>query len=353
MTSHAFSDRVLDWFDTHGRTDLPWQRDRSRYRVWVSEVMLQQTQVATVIGYFERFMARFPDVVSLADAPVDDVLALWSGLGYYARARNLHAAARQVRDQHAGRFPGECEAVHALPGVGRSTAGAVLALADDARHAILDGNVKRVLARHEAIDGWPGRTAVANALWQAAERYTPGDRVADYTQAMMDLGATLCTRSAPGCQACPVRASCRAHAEGRVDALPGRKPRRDKPKRRTRMLVFRDAHGALLLERRPPSGIWGGLWSFPEQGEDAPVPSGLPDADAAAVALPGFVHKFTHFELEIVPELHEVDGAARAAGDTARRWVARDEMASLGVPRPVERIVESLESPQAILREGR
>ncbi|MEM1440588.1 MAG: A/G-specific adenine glycosylase, partial [Pseudomonadota bacterium] len=221
-----FAARVLDWFEHHGRKDLPWQHDRSRYRVWVSEVMLQQTQVATVIGYFERFMARFPDVVTLADAPTDDVLALWSGLGYYARARNLHAAAQQVRDRHGGAFPGDFDAVVALPGVGRSTAGAILSLADDARHAILDGNVKRVLARHETIEGWPGRTAVLKALWQAAEQFTPDTRVADYTQAMMDLGATLCTRRAPGCEACPVRTTCRARAEGRIDELPGRKPRR-------------------------------------------------------------------------------------------------------------------------------
>ncbi|MEL6198606.1 MAG: A/G-specific adenine glycosylase [Pseudomonadota bacterium] len=347
-----FAARVLDWFEHHGRKDLPWQHDRSRYRVWVSEVMLQQTQVATVIGYFERFMARFPDVVTLADAPTDDVLALWSGLGYYARARNLHAAAQQVRDVHGGAFPGDFDAVVALPGVGRSTAGAILSLADDARHAILDGNVKRVLARHETIEGWPGRTAVLKALWQAAEHFTPDTRVADYTQAMMDLGATLCTRRAPGCEACPVRTTCRARAEGRIDALPGRKPRRDKPRRRARMLVYRNASGALLFARRPPTGIWGGLWSFPEQPDGEPRPEGLPASDTAPQLLPGFVHKFTHFDLEILPELYEVTVSAGGVAEADQRWVQPAELAALGVPRPVERIVESLESPQSLLQES-
>lgn len=345
-----FSARVLEWFEQHGRKDLPWQQDRSRYRVWISEVMLQQTQVATVIGYFERFMQRFPDVVTLADAPTDDVLAHWSGLGYYARARNLHAAARQVRDEHAGVFPDDFGEVVALPGVGRSTAGAILALADDRRHAILDGNVKRVLARHEVIEGWPGRTAVLNTLWEAAERYTPSARVADYTQAMMDLGATLCTRRAPGCDACPVRITCRARAEGRIDALPGRKPRKTKPKRRARMLVFRSAAGALLMARRPPTGIWGGLWSFPELEDDAELPGGLPAFVAPPQLLPGFVHKFTHFDLEILPELYE-SAAATHAPDEDQRWVHPRDLGALGVPRPVERIVESLESRQSSLLE--
>ena len=214
MISDCFSDRILAWYDRHGRKDLPWQRERSPYRVWVSEIMLQQTQVATVIPYFERFMARFPDCGALADADLDAVLHLWSGLGYYARARNLHRAARVVRDEHAGTFPTDFDTVVALPGIGRSTAGAILAQACGQRHAILDGNVKRVLARHHAVAGWPGETAVANRLWDYAEGHTPLKRVADYTQAMMDLGATVCTRARPRCGECPLADSCAAHSAG-------------------------------------------------------------------------------------------------------------------------------------------
>ena len=223
------ADRVLGWFDRHGRHDLPWQRDKTHYRVWVSEVMLQQTQVASVIGYFERFMQRFPTLAALAEAPLDDVLAHWAGLGYYARARNLHKAARIVVDAHAGAFPRDFAAVHDLPGIGRSTAGAILALVDGARQPILDGNVKRVLARHDAIAGWPGRSATLKALWAAAERYTPTRRISDYTQAMMDLGATVCTRSSPACERCPLAATCSALRDDRIDELPGRKPKRAKP----------------------------------------------------------------------------------------------------------------------------
>ena len=262
----SFAERLLAWFDVHGRKDLPWQVDDS-YAIWISEIMLQQTQVQTVIPYYERFMLRFPDAVALADAPLDEVLHHWSGLGYYARARNLHAAAEIVRDQHGGRFPTSFDDVEALPGVGRSTAGAIIALSSGERHPILDGNVKRVLARHAAIDGWPGKTDVANALWALAEEHTPTERVADYTQAIMDLGATLCTRSRPRCAACPVHADCRACAMDAVERFPGKKPKKAKPRKVTTMLmaVSRDS---LYLERRPAAGIWGGLWSLPEVDND-------------------------------------------------------------------------------------
>ena len=235
-----FARRVLDWFAVSGRHDLPWQRNPGggdfAYCVWISEVMLQQTQVATVIPYFERFMTRFPDVVALADAPADEVLHHWSGLGYYARARNLHAAARQVRDEHGGVFPRTLDAVLALPGIGRSTAGAILALADHQRHAILDGNVKRVLARFHAVAGWPGKTAVANALWEHAEQHTPDREVAQYTQAMMDLGATVCTRSKPACDHCPLAEGCIARAEGTAALYPGKRKPPKRPLRTCRML---------------------------------------------------------------------------------------------------------------------
>ena len=247
MSPKPFHRRLLHWFRHHGRHDLPWQSPRDAYRVWVSEIMLQQTQVATVIPYFERFMARFPDLASLASADLDQVLHLWTGLGYYARARNLHRAAGVIVAEHGGRFPTDFEAVLALPGIGRSTAGAILAQACDQRHAILDGNVRRVLARHRAIEGWPGQKAVENTLWALAEELTPAEDVADYTQAIMDLGATVCTRSQPRCAACPLAEDCQARAAGRQADFPGRRPRKALPERHTRMLLLRDAEGQVLL----------------------------------------------------------------------------------------------------------
>ena len=303
--SDDFGPRVLAWFGTHGRRDLPWQRDRSPYRVWVSEIMLQQTQVATVIPYFERFMARFPSLQSLADAPLDAVLHHWSGLGYYARARNLHRAARQLSTEHQGRFPERIEAVEALPGIGRSTAGAILSLALDQRHPILDGNVKRVLSRHFAVPGWPGDTAVARHLWALAEQLTPARDVADYNQAMMDLGATLCVRARPRCTDCPLSDSCLAHRHGTVRDHPGPRPRKALPVRSVQMLLVRDPAGGFLLERRPPAGVWGGLWCLPEL-EAAADPGGwsqtvLGCAARAGRALETRRHTFSHFHLDIQP----------------------------------------------------
>ncbi|MEL7310015.1 MAG: A/G-specific adenine glycosylase [Pseudomonadota bacterium] len=337
----AFSERLLAWFDEYGRNDLPWQHPRTRYRVWVSEIMLQQTQVTTVVGYFSKFVDRFPELRSLADAPLDDVLALWSGLGYYARARNLHKAAVIACERFGGQLPDTFDELVALPGIGRSTAGAILAQADGQRHAILDGNVKRVLARYEAIAGWPGKTQVANALWAASERYTPHDRVADYTQGIMDLGATLCTRSRPNCEACPVADTCQAFATSTVTDYPGKKPKKAKPQRHVHMLVhMRQSDSALLLARRPAEGIWGGLWSFIESDLDSDVPSG-------AERLPPLTHKFTHFDLHIQPWRIAQSGNEVADSD-ATRWFARDELSTVGVPRPVEKIVESLQFTRSL-----
>jgi A/G-specific adenine glycosylase len=345
----AFADRLLDWFDAHGRHDLPWQTDKTRYRVWISEVMLQQTQVTTVIPYFQRFMHRFPDVGSLADAPLDDVLQHWSGLGYYARARNLHRAAERIRDEHDGRFPGNFESVIALPGIGRSTAGAILAIADDRRHAILDGNVKRVLARHEAIPGWPGDKRVADELWRVAERYTPVSRVADYTQAIMDLGATLCTRSRPACAGCPLSSTCAALAADRVADYPGRRKRKPKPLRSTRMLIVIHEQRRILLRRRPPQGIWGGLWCFPELADGDTVSSlcrALTGAEPLSVgALTPFRHSFTHFDLDIEPLLAAVSMPAAAVAESGLRWLSLDEPGDVGLPRPVTRLVDALREP--------
>lgn len=300
-----FPDRLLDWFDRHGRHDLPWQRPRTPYRVWISEIMLQQTQVATVIPYFERFVARFPDCAALADAPLDEVLHHWSGLGYYARARHLHAAARHIVATHGGDLPATLAEVEALPGIGRSTAGAILALGREARHPILDGNVKRVLCRHFAIDGWPDAPAVLKQLWVLADSLTPSARVADYTQAIMDLGATVCTRSVPRCAECPVAASCEARARGLTARLPAPRPPRVLPERHSHFLLLEDPDGNFLLARRPARGIWGGLWGFPEIAPEDDAAAwcrrhGL-DVLQAPTRLPTVTHTFTHFRLHIAP----------------------------------------------------
>ncbi len=339
-----FAARVLAWFDEHGRKDLPWQRDINPYRVWISEIMLQQTQVTTVIPYFERFMTSFPDVAGLADAHIDEVLAHWSGLGYYARARNLHKAAQRIRDEHDGRFPDDFEAVVELPGIGRSTAGAILSIAYLQRHAILDGNVKRVLARHAAVDGWPGTTSVGNALWALAEERTPEMRVHHYTQAMMDLGATLCTRSRPACSACPVQTDCVAFADGEVERYPGKKPKRDKPLRHTTM-VMAVADGELYLERRPASGIWGGLWSLPETDGDAgawcrETLSGDPSDRTEWSTLR---HSFSHYDLDIRPVVLRLGDASRTLRDSEDvRWVPLDAELPGGIAAPVKKLIDVL-----------
>ena len=322
----SFSTRLLTWFDQHGRHDLPWQTPRTAYRVWVSEVMLQQTQVASVIPYFERFTARFSDVATLANATQDAVLEHWAGLGYYSRARNLHKAAGIILHEHGGEFPQNIEQVAALPGIGPSTAGAILAQAFGQRHAILDGNVKRVLSRYHAIEGWSGQTAVHQQLWAAAEAHTPHERLADYTQAIMDMGATLCKRSKPQCQACPVREDCQAYAQGRVQALPSPRPKRARPMRHARMLVIQNEEGAILLQKRPPTGIWGGLWSLPELPEGADATEHCAQEWAMQVSAPreaaSIKHGFTHFELTIQPLLVTVCGRGAITTPEVREAVA-------------------------------
>ena len=346
MSTNRFARRLLEWFDEHGRHDLPWQHPRSAYRTWVSEIMLQQTQVTTVIPYFQRFMETFPGIEDLAAASEDRVMELWSGLGYYSRARNLHRAARQIVERHDGRFPEAFDDVLALPGIGRSTAGAILAQAFDRRFAILDGNVKRVLARQYAVPGWPGRTAVSNRLWEISEELTPSGRVADYTQAIMDLGATLCRRGRPDCEGCPVSGTCQARAEDRVAEFPGSRPRRRIPERESWMAIVTDGQG-VLLERRPPAGIWGGLWCFPEfRSEDALqewlADQGI-DADAAEPREP-LTHTFTHFRLTVRPLRISATGTATGIRDNdSRIWYRGDE--SLGLAAPVKRIRGELIAP--------
>lgn len=304
-SSVAVSTRVLAWFERWGRKDLPWQKNPTPYRVWISEIMLQQTQVTTVIPYFERFMARFPDVHDLANAPLDEVLHLWTGLGYYARARNLHRCALLICQQYGGQFPLEVTLLQTLPGIGRSTAGAIVALAGKLRAVILDGNVKRVLSRFGAVPGWPGQTSVEEQLWALAERYTPEAQVAEYTQAMMDLGAMICTRTRPRCGECPLQSDCVGYQQGQPTAYPGAKPKKKLPVKAAVFLILTNEQGEFLLEKRPGVGIWGGLWSFPECDPDTDVKAWCKQNHGFCVkdwqCWDSFRHTFSHFHLEITP----------------------------------------------------
>ncbi|WP_018232768.1 A/G-specific adenine glycosylase [Thioalkalivibrio thiocyanodenitrificans] len=346
MSRSDFSQRLLAWYDRHGRHDLPWQQDPTPYRVWVSEIMLQQTQVGTVIPYFRRFMDRFPSVDRLAGAPLDDVLHHWSGLGYYARARNLHKAAQVLCVRHGGRFPRDPEALEALPGIGRSTAGAILSLAFGERRPILDGNVRRVLARHAGIEGWSGSSAVLGRLWRLAEERTPGERVAHYTQAIMDLGATVCTRTRPACAGCPVARDCVARVSGRTGDLPTPRPKRSQPLRDTCMLMIAGPRG-VLLEQRPAPGLWGGLWGFPEVASEdhalAWCRIHLGVEPAPPRAWEPFVHTFTHFRLRITPLLVRLEDPAGGVMEGAGRvWYNSGTSAGLGLAAPVARLLNTL-----------
>ncbi len=362
---------LVDWHARSGRHDLPWQRDRSPYRVWVSEIMLQQTQVATVIPYFERFMARFPSVQALAAAELDEVLQLWTGLGYYARARNLHRAAQavvaQTSEAGGADLPRDFDALHALPGIGRSTAGAILSLAAAQRHAILDGNVKRVLTRVFGIEGDPGAREVETRLWELADACTPAADFAVYNQAIMDLGATVCVRSRPACLLCPLREECSAHSTGRQAELPRPKKRAGRAARRHRevwMLVALSRDGRVLLERRPTQGIWGGLWSLPEfESETAATGWARSALRGGPVALPEWSprrlgtleHAFTHFDLTIQPLVADCAGeredAAAVAEAPARRWCLprdwREGREPLGLPAPVRALLEAVAAEAA------
>lgn len=336
--------RLLAWFDRHGRVDLPWQHPRTPYRVWLSEIMLQQTQVSVVTGYFNRFVGALPDLPALARASRDEVLALWSGLGYYARARNLHATAKLCVQRHGGDLPRDLDALIALPGIGRSTAGAILTQAWNDRAPILDGNVKRVLCRLFGIDGWPGTPAVEKKLWSIAATLLPEARLADWTQAQMDFGATLCTRANPACAICPLQDVCVARREGRIAELPAAKPGKPLPQRETRMLIVEDPEGRVLLWRRPPTGIWASLWSLPQHDNLEEAQAWFQrhlDGDfASARALPALDHGFTHFRLRIHPRLIAVNGPHAAIGDNAGlRWASRADLAAIGLPAPVRKLL--------------
>jgi A/G-specific adenine glycosylase len=355
---------LVDWHARSGRHDLPWQRDRSPYRVWVSEIMLQQTQVATVVPYFERFMVRFPSLAALAAAPIDEVLHLWTGLGYYARARNLHRAAQQVVVAHDGELPRDLESLCALPGIGRSTAGAILSLAAGQRHPILDGNVRRVLVRVFGIEAQSGSRELETRLWALADACTPQTAVDTYTQAIMDLGATVCVRSRPACLLCPVQRECSAHAMGRQAELPRPKRRPGRVARRRRevwMLVAIDGQGAVLLEQRPARGLWGGLWSLPEFESEAAATGYARDRlRGAALARPqwrprslGVIeHAFTHFDLTIRPLVADCEGGREGVDEPGRlRWCHpqdwREGRERVGLPAPVRTLLGAVAAEAA------
>jgi A/G-specific adenine glycosylase len=335
-----FAQKLIAWQRRHGRRDLPWQATRDPYRIWLSEVMLQQTQVASVIPYYERFLGRFPTLEALAGAAEDEVLRLWSGLGYYARGRNLHAAAKQILETG---FPGSAAEIEKLPGVGRSTAAAIAAFAFGERAAILDGNVKRVLARCFGIEGWPGEKSVEAALWAQADRVLPKQDVETYTQALMDLGATVCTRTAPRCHACPLNGQCKARAGGRAAEIPAPRPRRALPQKAVTWLLLRD-RARILLEKRPAPGIWGGLWSFPEapsKDVDGYCLRALGCEVRARQPLETLEHGFTHFRLRIRPLLCAVrrQPSAEAPG---RKWMSLAEALDAGLPAPVRTLLRRL-----------
>ncbi len=342
--SDDYPARLLEWFDGHGRHDLPWQHPRTPYRVWISEVMLQQTQARVVIPYFLRFVAALPDMAALASAPLDTVLALWSGLGYYARARNLHAAATMCINEHGGELPHDFDALLALPGIGRSTAGAIMSQAWGDRLPILDGNVKRVLARYHGIEGWPGLPAVEKQLWALATHHLPDARMADYTQAQMDFGATLCTRN-PACAICPLQARCVALQDGRVAELPSSKPARPRPRRSALILLAQDCNARILLHRRPSTGVWASLWSLPQADDDAGARLWFThhlqgDYDAAEM-LSSIDHAFSHYHLKLQPlRWRDVAMKARVADNEALRWVPREQFASLGIPAPIRTLLQ-------------
>ncbi len=341
----TFAAKLIAWQKRHGRHDLPWQNTRDPYVIWVSEIMLQQTQVVTVIPYYQRFLKRFPDIAALAASDLDEVLRLWSGLGYYSRARNLHRAARVIVSNHGGRFPPDYDQALQLPGIGRSTAAAICVFAFGARRAILDGNVKRVLARCFGIDGYPGDKRTEQALWRRADELLPQKSVATYIQALMDMGAGVCRRRQPQCAVCPLNRDCVAHRDGLVHCLPVAQPKKVLPRKKTVMLVLQRA-GEVLLEKRPESGIWGGLWCFPELARGADIEKICVTRFGARVTLlpplPVLEHGFTHFRLSITPQRLRVTTLIPGAGEPGHIWLTVEEAKTAAIPTPVKRILAKL-----------
>lgn len=348
MKSDFFSDQLLNWYDQHGRKDLPWQQSPTAYHVWLSEIMLQQTQVSTVIAYYQRFIDRFPDVTALAKANSDDVLALWTGLGYYARARNLHKSAKTIVDIHNGKLPVSLEQLIALPGIGRSTAGAIMALAHHQRYAILDGNVKRVLARYFAVEGWSGNKAVETTLWQCADSLLPDKRIANYIQAQMDLGATLCTRTKPRCSDCPLKQNCLGFIQGNPEAYPFAKPKKIIPIRKTNWIIAQNPAGEVLLEQRQASGIWGGLWTFPEfemtENIEVSCQNKLNISIKSISTEKQIRHIFSHFKLDIQPHFVLCEPSSNQIAENKKlTWYRINQALELGLPAPVKSLLISLQ----------
>lgn len=342
----SFASQLLAWHKKHGRHDLPWQKPRTAYRVWLSEIMLQQTQVATVIPYFIKFIARFPELADLANAPQDDVLALWAGLGYYSRARNLHRSAQIIIEKYQGKFPEDLVELQTLPGIGRSTAGAILAQAFQKHAPILDGNVKRVLTRFYAIEGWPGTPSIEKKLWQLAEQLTPTENIVDYTQAIMDLGATLCSRSKPLCQECPLQKNCLAFAQNKTKELPTKNQKKALPTQEKFLLLCQDNHGKILLEKRPPFGIWGSLWCLPLTDKLDELPKILQKSYGVNVENyqldKKFRHTFSHFHLEMTPVLVEVKNTTMMIQESDAAFLSKTQIAALGLPAPVQKVLAKL-----------
>jgi len=350
----SLAPKLLQWFRHSGRHDLPWQLHPEPYRVWVSEIMLQQTQVKTVIPYYERFTQHFPHLAALADAPLDEVLHLWSGLGYYARARNLHKTARIIHHDYGGVFPADINTLITLPGIGRSTAGAILALSQGQRHPILDGNVKRVLARYHGIVGWPGDKTVEDRLWQIADKETPQKNVDDYTQAIMDLGATVCTRNRPACPLCPLAQDCHAQIHGLQAVLPERKRKKTLPVKQTIFVIIENKRGEILLQRRPPAGIWGGLWGLPECAVDEDLAAWLKRQFGSRVdrltELQPLRHTFSHFHLDIRPyraKLRVNDVAIR--DDATDCWYRPGSQTRIGMATPIRKILLALAAQAGVV----
>lgn len=342
-----FANRLITWQKIHGRHDLPWQNTTDPYAIWVSEIMLQQTQVAAVIGYYSKFMQRFPTIAALANATQEEVLQYWSGLGYYSRARNLHNAAVTIMDVHGGQFPQDFDTIQTLSGVGRSTAAAIASFAFNQVQTILDGNVKRVLARHFLVEGWPSAPKVEKALWLLADTLLPKQQMVAYTQGLMDLGATLCTRTKPKCSDCPVNQTCAAYKQQRVHELPTPKPRKVIPEKHTTMLILLNGD-EVLLEKRPPTGIWGGLWSFPEaetnDNIEAIAHSRFGISTQAEKPLRTLSHAFTHFKLHIQPQPLQVLKLHAKACEAGQVWLSIEDAIGAAIPTPVRKILQSLQN---------
>ena len=343
-----FADKLLEWYEHHGRHDLPWQVRGDPYPVWISEIMLQQTQVTTVIPYYERFISQFPSLQDLAAANLDQVLLLWSGLGYYARARNLHKTAKIITEQYSGNFPEEISELVALPGIGTSTAGAILAQSLGQRHPILDGNVKRVLARYYCIEGWPGHRETEKRLWQLSDHNTPSTKITDYTQAIMDLGATICKRGNPDCPNCPVSGDCQAFLLDKVNAYPHKRRKKTLPVKTTTFLLLKNEQGEVYLTQRPPTGIWGGLWCLPEQSQNSKNKWNLEHLSVDILtgeALPVIRHTFSHYHLDftVIPASVEGDHSSGIMESTPTVWYNPAQPSQLGLAAPIKKIIHASE----------